>query len=598
MNSRLFSVPLSGILVVLIFSVAVVPFVLAVDDIDQAIEEMDEEKRAKQGALDESKERQFLYEQEGLTISERLAALQLDLTNISAEIAAKESALSEKMVQVEEKSQELSAAKVKVEETTLSLYKASRRSIVEILFSSDGMEELLRQMGFRRFGVGFLLTKMRGFHTEFVQIADEYNMLSRESAQLQTTIEELQSQTATLEGERIMYENMVAEESSRQQQLIGEIANITEEQVALIEEKMAATDSGTSVGEYEDQSEELPTPPFAPAYAVASVGLWHRLGMSQYGAYGRAKAGQTYDQILAAYYNATLVQHYAVPSQIYVSGYGWMPFEDQYMKGIAEMPTYWSQSGGYEALKAQAVIARSYALAYTGGGVGHICADAHCQVYYEPKAFDVAAAEWHRAVAETQGQVLVDSAGNPIAAYYIMTAGGYTRLPADFDVGWGGYKEYLKRVIDKDASGKAYDGPGYGDCPWYHKVWYCDANNSSKTGCVPDGHPWLTADEMLDLLNSALLPEDYNAYLSNPSQGGWSYEQVRNKLAELGISPVADIQDLTLVNSDEGYTSSVVVHTSGGLREVGGKRFYEVYRLRSRGNLWLKSGLYDIVVRP
>lgn len=584
----------------LVFSailVSAATFVSAQSDIDVAIQEKEEKKQEKQGELNESKERQFLYEQEGLTITQRLSALETDIANAQAEISAKETSLNELTAEVETKAEAMNIAKEKINITSFSLYKQSRRSIVEVLFSSDGMESLLRQMGFKKFGVGFLISKMREFQQEYLSLADDYNAVSRQVAEVKDHIDMLGVMTSELENEKAMYAQMVSEEASRQQLLVSEIANITAEQSALIASKIQATESGTSVGEYEDQSEELPAPQFLPAYAVASVGMWHRIGLSQYGAYGRAKAGQTYDVILSAYYNATLVQNYAVPEQIYVSGYGWMSFEDQYLKGIAEMPTYWAQSGGYEALKAQAVIARSYALAFTGGGVGHICADAHCQVYYHPKVYDPAAAEWHRAVAETRGQVLVDSSGNAIAAYYIMTAGGYTRLPSDFDVGWGGYREYLKRVIDKDANGRAYDGPGYGDCPWYHKVWYCDANNHRNTGCALDGHPWLTADEMLDLFNSALLPEIYNSYLSNPSRGGWSHEQVRTKLMELGISPITDIQNLTLVNSDEGYTITVVVHTSGGLREVGGKRFYDVYRLRSRGNLWLKSGLYDIVVR-
>ena len=597
MRRRLFPATIFLFFVGSVFAAAVVPFVAATENIDQAIEEKNLERSEKQGELEESQEREYLYQQQGLTIAESLAALDTDVATIREEITAKEASLEQASIAAAQKAEEVGAAQNEVEQTSYSLYKVSRRSVIEILFSSEGMEDLLRQMGFRKFGVGFLLTKMRGFQSELETAATEFNNISREVASTRTALAELEEQLVILEGEKLLYQQMAADETSRQGELIGEIANITAEQQALIAEKIAATDAGTSVGEYEDASEELPTPPFLPAYAVASVGVWHRVGMSQYGAYGRAKEGQTYEGILAAYYNATLASDYPVPEQIYVSGYGWMPFEDHYLKGIAEMPTDWAQSGGYEALKVQAVLARSYAIAYTGGGQGHICADANCQAYLESKVTNPAAAEWHRAVAETRGQVLVDSSGSAIAAYYIMTNGGYTRLPADFDVGWGGYKEYLKRVIDKAPDGKAYDGPGYGDCPWFHKVWYCDARNHELTGCVLDGHPWLTAAEMIDLLNSSLLPENYNPYLSNPSLGGWSYDQVRNELIAQGITPIDDIQGFTLVNSDEGYTSTVVVNTSGGLREVEGKRFYEVYRLRSRGNLWLKSGLFDIVVR-
>ena len=46
------------------------------------------------------------------------------------------------------------------------------------------------------------------------------------------------------------------------------------------------------------------------------------------------------------------------------------------MKRIYEMPSSWGDQGGMEALKAQAVAARSYALARGGS----ICATEACQV--------------------------------------------------------------------------------------------------------------------------------------------------------------------------------------------------------------------------
>ena len=44
-------------------------------------------------------------------------------------------------------------------------------------------------------------------------------------------------------------------------------------------------------------------PGFGPAFAFFTYGSVHRVGMNQFGAYGRAKAGQSYDTILNAYYN-------------------------------------------------------------------------------------------------------------------------------------------------------------------------------------------------------------------------------------------------------------------------------------------------------
>lgn len=103
---------------------------------------------------------------------------------------------------------------------------------------------------------------------------------------------------------------------------------------------------------------------------------------------------------------------------------------ERYLLGLNEVPTDWP----FEALKAQAVAARTYALhvlakgrAGEGAVYGFdICASVQCQVY---TGADVTAgltgARWARAVAETRGEsVLYD--GLPILARYHSTSGGRT----------------------------------------------------------------------------------------------------------------------------------------------------------------------------
>ena len=55
-------------------------------------------------------------------------------------------------------------------------------------------------------------------------------------------------------------------------------------------------------------SAQAPTPAISygePLFVVSGRGYGHGVGMSQYGAFGQAKAGRTYDQILAHYYTGT-----------------------------------------------------------------------------------------------------------------------------------------------------------------------------------------------------------------------------------------------------------------------------------------------------
>ena len=85
--------------------------------------------------------------------------------------------------------------------------------------------------------------------------------------------------------------------------------------------------------------------------------------MSQYGAKGRAQDGQNYEEILKFYYKTDVEEKDNFPDTIRVAGQGEMGFSD-YLYGIAEMPSDWPQ----DALKAQAIAARTYAYGFAKNG--------------------------------------------------------------------------------------------------------------------------------------------------------------------------------------------------------------------------------------
>jgi SpoIID/LytB domain protein len=134
-----------------------------------------------------------------------------------------------------------------------------------------------------------------------------------------------------------------------------------------------------------------------------------------------------------------------------------MPFED-YLKGIAEVPPSWPMA----ALEAQAIAARSYALASTGWtGEGEtldepICSTSSCQVYggipLDPSSDQK---RWDRAVRETRGQMIVDD-GRPATTFYFSTSNG--RTYGNEDVFGGDPLPYLRPVTEDDdgASGLSH----------------------------------------------------------------------------------------------------------------------------------------------
>ncbi len=94
---------------------------------------------------------------------------------------------------------------------------------------------------------------------------------------------------------------------------------------------------------------------------------------------------------------------------------------DDYVKGVVpgEMPPSWS----LEALKSQAVVARSYALATDrGGSLFDQYPDTRSQVY---KGVPAETESTNRAVEETAGQIL-RFGGKPAVTYYFSTSGGKT----------------------------------------------------------------------------------------------------------------------------------------------------------------------------
>ena len=99
---------------------------------------------------------------------------------------------------------------------------------------------------------------------------------------------------------------------------------------------------------------------------------------------------------------------------------------DRYLRGVVpwEMPDDWHR----EALKAQAVVARSYALAtLKPGKVFDLYADTRSQVYGGIRAEDPAT---NRAVAATAGRVLYWN-GRVATTFYHSTSGGRTAPIAD-----------------------------------------------------------------------------------------------------------------------------------------------------------------------
>ncbi len=257
-------------------------------------------------------------------------------------------------------------------------------------------------------------------------------------------------------------------------------------------------------------------------FTIRGAGFGHGVGMSQYGAYGFAKHGRSYDAILRHYYRGTqlgttggrtvrvLLQSTGTasfsgasragartldPSRTYlvrrrdassvdlltaagkrIAAYtaplqvgggvvqlggsgayrGLMEFRptgsgvnainavslEDYVAGVVarESPSSWPA----EALKAQAVAARTYAITTSKAGAGfEQYADVRSQVYGGVAA---ETATTNAAVAATRGQVVTYD-GKPVVTFFFSTSGGRTENVENTNVG-AGPQPWLRSVAD------------------------------------------------------------------------------------------------------------------------------------------------------
>lgn len=123
---------------------------------------------------------------------------------------------------------------------------------------------------------------------------------------------------------------------------------------------------------------------------------------------------------------------------------------DQYLYGVLpkEMPPSWP----LEALKAQAVAARSYALHTTGKHKSEgfdVCTTTDCQVY---TGYEGEHVKTNEAVDQTRGEVLVHN-GEVILAVFHAAGGGYTEHSENV---WSSPIPYLRGVEDFDEGTPNY----------------------------------------------------------------------------------------------------------------------------------------------
>ncbi len=373
-----------------------------------------------------------------------------------------------------------------------------------------------------------------------------------------------------------------------QAQLSSQIAQLSARQQAIIASRQAALNLPTSLGAgplFCSDDRKL-DPGFRPAFAFFTYGIPHRVGMNQYGAFGRAQAGQSHEDILKAYFQSFNFEQ-RPNINLNVSGFGSVSLET-YLLGIYEMPGDWP----IEALKAQAIAARSYALAYTNNGANEICTTQQCQVYKGGNK----GGNWERAVNETNGKTMV-SGGSAVKAWYSSTDGGFTFSSGDV---WGSGTSFTKRTRDvsgdvssfSDLASKSYDK----DSPCFYAAQGFRSEYAKSA--------WLKSEEIADIANVIMLEKidsGVNSHIYQPDkpnpEGGetWNQDRVKQELRNRGKTPLSSVSSVS-VSADfgSGQTTSITISGDGGSQTFNGGEFKSFFNLRAPANLQIVGPLFNI----
>jgi stage II sporulation protein D len=191
----------------------------------------------------------------------------------------------------------------------------------------------------------------------------------------------------------------------------------------------------------------------ASTLVITGSGEGHGVGMSQYGALGFAEHGWSYQQILAHYYIGTTLGQAPANAIVRVlvgTQVRKVPLE-RYVRGVvaAEMPSGWP----LQALEAQAVASRTYALtAHAGGARFDVYSDTRSQVYLGVAAETAAT---NAAVAATAGRVVLYN-GRPSTTYFFASSGGMTESIENAFLG-SPAEPWLRGVADPYNRGAAFN---------------------------------------------------------------------------------------------------------------------------------------------
>lgn len=561
-----------------------------IEDLEQELEDKQNEVEENQSLLEEIEAKIKEISSSNYSVSQKIFLLNDEIDGVQEKIDAKTKEINEKLEEINEKEEILSQKQTSLDALTFELYKEYRFGIANLFFSGESIDDIIQSLYIKKTAISVLKDEIESVSGEFSNLAEAKSNLENEQKQLDEEKSELDDSYDLLIAEKKTLQAQLSQQYSEKSSVEKTIGGITKE-ISELQNYLLIAKSGGTVVDANSLPPSTSTASLqyfnanAPSgtFAVFSFGAYtHRNGMSQWGAWERSREGQTYQEILAAYYPNTSIAtnlvkingtYETIMENISINGYGTQSFEDYYLLGIREINPAWNTTDNMNVLKAQVIAARTYAVKRTNNGDYSICTTTACQVF----STTLYTGAWATAVAETRGMVLVNSDGTPATAEYAAVHGGWTNY-IGFDVK-SGSGDWISRAWES-LSG----------VNWFYRNWY-DYNGSSYNACSSHPNPWLTSEEMADILNAYFYwiqsgeSEDPRLVSVDVSTcwGQSANPYSMSELRSLVSNPISKVNNVVTTNSN-GSTTSITFYTNAGnftITDITG--FKTVFNMRAPG---------------
>lgn len=545
------------------------------DDINNQKDEKLDEKAGKQGDLKTvnyqitSASNAIYYVADRInTIETELAQLAMDKITLEDSIAALE-------LQIGDLSHEFETQYTEYKTLISELYKLVAEDEESLIYFSTDFSDFET--------IAYFENIEAGLYRKITEIEDQLSWVLSAKIQLDADKEtllqkevEYLSLSEELATQKIQYQNFLNAQKQAQVQLLADLKDIDSEIASLdiaaqriIAAKYASVNPGSSSGG------SFPKP-VTSGNAYFKVTITNASGTSIYDSYVQgpvrvssvspleiaSDAGFSYGK-----YRGTLEAR--GDTNVYLINE--LPLE-QYIRGLSEMSAWWGTNGGMEALKSQAIIGKSYAIANLGKRANYnfdLYDNTSDQAYRGYiKEIENYGNYWTSAVDAVNGKVLT-YAGAVIAPYYHSNSGGHTLSSQEV---WGGFRGFVQAESDW------YYENGSLRAPLNYYTYWC-AGCSTSGGVV---HSGLNSSNIIPII-------DYGISYCGLGSG------ITSKVGTItGMQHFYDTGGTT-IQSNTKYTTTLRITGTAGTYDMPADCFRIGYNVQASGNLAIWTKLWDVV---